>query len=85
MRVVRNVRVHPIELSGQGKSSGYRLTLEGTTGDLMGEQFVIDDTGTMRQVRYTESLIQQLQSNTNLLENFQINPIVDDPAQKYRP
>ncbi|RZA05781.1 MAG: hypothetical protein EOP11_12010 [Proteobacteria bacterium] len=85
MRVARNVRVHPIELSGQGKRSAYRLTLEGTTGDLMGEQFVIDDTGTMRQVRYTESLIQQLQSNTNLLENFQINPIVDDPAQKYRP
>lgn len=85
MKAVRNVRVHPIELSGAGPKSSYRLTLEGTTGDLMGEQFVIDDTGTVRQVRYTETLIQQLQSNTNLLENFQINPIVDDPAQKHHP
>lgn len=85
MKAVRNLRVHPIELSGAGTKSSYRLTLEGTTGDLMGEQFVVDDTGTVRQVRYTETLIQQLQSNTNLLENFQINPIVDDPAQKSRP
>lgn len=81
MKVVRNVRVHPIELL----PNAYRLTLEGTTGDLMGEQFVIDESGAVRQVRYTETLIQQLQSGTNLLENFQINPIVDDPAQKHRP
>lgn len=81
MKFVRNVRVHPIELL----PNAYRLTLEGTAGDLMGEQFIIDEGGAVRQVRYTETLIQQLQSGTNLLENFQINPIVDDPAQKHRP
>lgn len=81
MKVVKNIRVHPIELSGDEKE--FHLTLEGTSGDLLGEQFVMDRTGSMRQVRYTEALIHQLQEGTNLLENtfhFQINPIVEDSA-----
>jgi hypothetical protein len=76
MKSVKNVRVHPIGL----ESNGYQLTLEGTSGDLLGEQFVMDQSGSVRQVRYTETLIQQLQETTNILENFQINPIVEDPA-----
>jgi len=83
MKAARNVRVHPIELSADEKD--FRLTLEGTSGDLMGEQFVMDRSGAMRQVRYTETLINQLQEGTSLLENtlhFQINPIVDDPVAR---
>lgn len=83
MRLVKNLRVHPIELSEN--AAGYQLTLEGTSGELMGEQFLMDKSGSMRQVRYTETLIEQLQKTTNILENFQINPIVDDPAQRQRP
>lgn len=81
MKVAKNIRVYPIELSNDDKD--FRLTLEGTSGDLMGEQFVMDRSGSMRQVRYTEALIHQLQEGTNLLENtfhFQINPIVEDSA-----
>ena len=81
MKAVKNIRVHPIELSNDEKE--FHFTLEGTNGDLMGEQFVMDRTGSMRQVRYTDALIHQLQEGTNLLENtfhFQINPIVDDAA-----
>lgn len=76
IKVVKNLRVHPIEL----ENKGYQLTLEGTSGELLGEQFVMDQSGSVRQVRYTETLIQQLQETTNILENFQINPIVEDPA-----
>lgn len=80
MRVAKNVRVLPIELSG----GSYRLLIEGTAGDLLGEQFVVDAAGGVKQVRYTEALINQLQETTSLLENFQINAIVDD-AQKRHP
>lgn len=76
IKSVKNLRVHPIEL----ENKGYQLTLEGTSGDLLGEQFVMDQSGSVRQVRYTETLIQQLQETTNILENFQINPIVEDQA-----
>ncbi|MCO5142880.1 MAG: hypothetical protein M9962_07310 [Oligoflexia bacterium] len=72
----KNIRVLPIELIPQ--PSSYRLIVEGTSGDLMGEQFIMDENGSMRQVRYTEALIQQLQETTNVLENtlkFQINPV----------
>lgn len=81
IKSVRNLRVHPIEL----EPKGYQLTLEGTSGDLLGEQFVMDQSGSVRQVRYTETLIQQLQETTNILENFQINPIVEDPANAEHP
>lgn len=83
MKVAKNVRVHPISLASD--FSDFTLTLEGTSGDLMGEQFVMDKAGAMRQVRYTEALIHQLQEGTKILENtfhFQINPIVEDPAQR---
>lgn len=83
IRLAKNIRVHPIELGGDRRS--FRLVMEGTSGDLMGEQFVMDESGSFRQVRYTEALIQQLQETTNLLENafnFQINPVSDDNPQK---
>ncbi|HEY8278853.1 MAG TPA: hypothetical protein VIH99_04475 [Bdellovibrionota bacterium] len=86
MKVAKNIRVHPIELNSDERD--YRLVLEGTTGDLLGEQFVMDRTGTMRQVRYTEALIHQLQEGTNLLEStfhFQINPIVEESARPTQP
>jgi len=83
MRAVKNLRVHPIELSG-GRE-GYRLVVEGTSGDLQGEQFMMDSGGVLRQVRYTEALIQQLQETTNILEIFQINPIADDSFSKDQP
>lgn len=82
-RSVKNLRVQPIDLNDQ--QGGYRLTLEGTSGDLMGEQFIVDGSGSIRQVRYTETLIEQLQKTTNILENFQINPIIDDPSPRSRP
>jgi hypothetical protein len=78
MKLAKNVRIHPIDFNVA--PAKFRLTLEGTDGDLMGEQFVIDDSGSVRQVRYTETLIQQLQTGTSVLQNFQINPIVDDPT-----
>lgn len=82
MKVAKNIRVHPIELSADERD--FHFTLEGTVGDLMGEQFIMDKSGSMRQVRYTEALIQSLQEGTNLLENalqFQINPIVEDSTR----
>ncbi len=86
MKAAKNIRVHPIELTGDEKD--FHLVLEGTSGDLMGEQFVMDRSGSMRQVRYTEALIHQLQEGTNLLENtfhFQINPIVEEAARPILP
>ena len=86
MRIVKNIRVHPVDLGVDQES--FHLTLEGTAGDLLGEQFVVDTGGTVRQVRYTEALIQQLQETTAILQNtfhFQINPIVEDSAQKSKP
>jgi hypothetical protein len=86
MRAVKNLRVHPVEIGADRNT--FRLTLEGTTGDLMGEQFVVDETGTVRQVRYTEALIQQLQETTTILQNtfsFQINPVVGDFTPKTQP
>jgi hypothetical protein len=74
MKLAKNIRVHPIELESDERE--FHLTLEGTSGDLMGEKFVMDLTGSMRQVRYTEALIHQLQEGTNLLESaFRINPV----------
>lgn len=82
MKAAKNIRVHPISLQAEGKD--FQLTLEGTSGEMMGEQFLMDRSGAMRQVRYTEALIHQLQEGTNILENthhFQINPILDDAAR----
>lgn len=73
MRAAQNVRVRPIEFA----EGSYLLSIEGTAGELLGEQFVLDASGGVKQVRYTETLINQLQQTTNLL-NFQINPIVDE-------
>lgn len=86
MKVAKNIRVHPIALSAD--ASDFQLTLEGTSGDMMGEQYLMDRSGSMRQVRYTEALIHQLQEGTNILENtfhFQINPIVEDSARSVVP
>jgi hypothetical protein len=86
MKVAKNIRVHPISLTPD--FSDFQLTLEGTSGDLMGEQFLMDKAGSMRQVRYTEALIHQLQEGTKILENtfhFQINPIVEDTARSGAP
>ena len=86
MKYAKNVRVHPIEVSLDERD--FHFTIEGTNGDLMGEQFVMDRSGSMRQIRYTDALIHQLQEGTNLLENtfhFQINPIADDAARPSSP
>lgn len=71
IRAAKNVRLLPIEVG----SKSFRITLEGTEGELLGEQFVASDEGAVRQVRYTEALVEQLQQTTNLLGNFQINPV----------
>lgn len=85
IKTVKNLRVNPIEIEAEDR--GFRMVLEGTSGDLMGEQFVMDMSGSVRQVRYTEALIQQLQQTTNILDNlhFQINPVADDPQQRAQP
>jgi len=86
MKVAKNIRVHPIALNAD--ATDFQLTLEGTSGDMMGEQYLMDRSGSMRQVRYTEALIHQLQEGTNILENtfhFQINPIVEDSARSVVP
>ncbi len=81
IRAVTNLRVRPIDIIGANKD--YQIVMEGIAGELLGEQFVMDRSGQVRQVRYTETLIQQLQETTNILGNFQINPVVEesDPAQ----
>lgn len=80
MKLAKNIRVNPIEFEGEA----FRISVEGTSGDLMGEQYFVDHSGSIRQLRYTETLIQQLQETTNILENFQINPILD-PGGKSDP
>jgi hypothetical protein len=67
-----NVRFHPIEIQEGGQR--YRIVLEGTRGDIEGEQFILDQSGNIQQVRFTEALKQQLQSTTDLLEIFQVKP-----------
>jgi len=71
VRAAKNVRLLPLEVSPKG----FRIILEGTEGDLLGEQFVASDEGAVRQVRYTEALAEQLQQTTDLLGSFQINPV----------
>lgn len=72
--VSSNLRFQPIEVNERG----YQITIEGTSGDLMGEQFQMTQSGSIRQVRYTDALIQQLQHSTAILENtfkFQISEV----------
>ena len=84
IRLAKNIRVHPMEISDD--DSGFQLVLEGTSGDLLGEQFTTDKEGAVRQVRYTDTLIQQLQETTDLLENtFRINPVKEDVAPFSQP
>jgi len=69
-----NIRFQPIQLA----ENGYQIILEGTSGELLGEQFQIDQNANVRQVRYTDTLIQQLQKSTEFLEStfkFQISEI----------
>lgn len=80
MKLAKNIRVNPIEFEGES----FRISIEGTSGDLMGEQYFVDHSGSIRQLRYTETLIQQLQETTSILENFQINPIFE-PSGKSDP
>jgi hypothetical protein len=77
MKWARNIRINPIEFG----DDSFQISIEGTSGELMGEQYFVDKTGSIRQLRYTETLIQQLQETTNILENFQINPILE-PSKK---
>lgn len=67
-----NVKISAVEL----EDAGYRITVDGISGDLLGEQFALDQSGTIRQVRYTEALIQQLEESTALLKSalrFQVS------------
>ena len=71
-----NVRVQPIEVVGRDQA--YTVIFEGTKGDLLGEQYVLNEKGDVRQLRYTDALIHQLQESTQLLENafnFQISEL----------
>ncbi len=78
-----NLRVLPIEVSG--REQVYRVTVEGKVGDLLGEQFVLDNTGAVRQLRYSDALAHQLQESTKMLKdtlNFKIEELpesVDTP------
>lgn len=76
-----NLRVNPIEVASD--DSSYTITLEGTKGDLLGEQFVMNERGELRQLRYTDALIEQLQQSTQILEStthFQISEIPGENA-----
>lgn len=84
IHLAKNIRVHPMDISDD--DSNFHLVLEGTSGDLLGEQFTIDKEGAVRQVRYTDALIQQLQETTDLLEStFKINPVKEDAAPFSQP
>lgn len=68
------LRVSPIEIS----PTGYRVSAEGLTGDILGEQFVMDQTGQVKQIRYTESIISKLQESSQILQGalpFQITEV----------
>lgn len=78
LREAKNIRISPLEVS----AAGYRMVVEGTEGELMGEQFLADQSGAVRQVRYTEALINQLQKTTDLLGSFQINPIKEESPKQ---
>lgn len=81
VRAAKNVRLLPIEMNAQT----FRATLEGTEGDLLGEQFVASEEGAVRQVRYTEALAEQLQQTTDLLGSFQINPVGENKKSSMEP
>jgi hypothetical protein len=60
-----NLRLNPIEINDRG----YFITIDGTKGDLQGEQFILDQSGSVRQIRYTEAIIKQLEQTTAMLNS----------------
>ncbi len=79
-KIAKNIRIDPLEIT----DTGYRAVVEGTKGDLMGEQFVMDQTGVIRQIRYTDAIAHQLQESTEILKNtfkFQISEMQGTDSQ----
>jgi hypothetical protein len=72
------VRILPIEIN----ATGYRVSLEGLSGSILGEQFVLDQTGQVKQIRYTETIISKLQESSQILQGalpFQITEVGSEP------
>jgi hypothetical protein len=62
-------------------STGYRVSAEGTRGELLGEQFVLDQSGQVKQIRYTQSIINSLKESAEILQGalpFQISEVGGD-------
>ncbi len=73
-----NIRVHPIDVKQD--DSDFHLVIEGTSGELLGEKFMMEEAGEIREMRYTDALINQLQESTQLLESASKFQISEEPS-----
>ena len=59
--------------------------LKGMGEKILGELFLITEEGVVEQIRYTDALMQEIESSTELLKKsayFQVNPTVNSSKEK---
>lgn len=61
---LNNVKLQPLEAD----TKTFMVSLKGTSGNLLGEIFSINEKGTLKQIRFSKQLIDQLQQSTEWLE-----------------
>ncbi|NUM89347.1 MAG: hypothetical protein HUU37_09100 [Bdellovibrionales bacterium] len=71
-----NLRLLPIETD----ATGYRIRVEGTEGNLLGEQFVLDQTGQVQQVRFSDALVKSISEGSSTLQRAIDFQITEEPS-----
>lgn len=66
-RLLASVKLNPIEKH----INGYRVNVDGLKGDLLGEQFVLDESGQVKQMRYTDAIKSHLSEAASFLSGAQ--------------
>lgn len=61
---ISNLRLEPIEAD----DNSFMVSLKGTSGSLLGEVFSINEAGTVKQIRFSDTIINRLQKSQEWLE-----------------
>lgn len=72
-----NLRLLPIEVD----ETGYRVKVEVTGGDWMGEQFVLDQSGQVQQIRHSQALVKSISEGNASLQNAIKFQITEEPNE----
>ena len=74
-----NLELEPIEMTPEG----YNLRIKAIEGALVGELFTMSESGELKQIRYTDVLVKELNQSRGILQNslgFQISEVPQDDA-----